>query len=234
MVVATSFLTLAVAALAHVSAFHESDAGALEPSGSGELLYGTDDRSRRFIRMTPVRVDLRKNEPIDLALRRAGMGVDEAQRIATFLVAESDGAQLPNGGFPIQVVLARPREGAGAVRFVSLTAQPDPATSIMVVRNSDDELLLRRSTKPIIDRTLVLQGPMEGSVYQSAIEIGASRGVAAQAVGLLAHRLDFQRDVELGDRLRPCRGGRTKGRIWKLAETTPWAWSRYRLGAGLN
>ncbi|HMO44098.1 MAG TPA: peptidoglycan DD-metalloendopeptidase family protein, partial [Phenylobacterium sp.] len=63
-------------------------------------------------------------------------------------------------------------------------------------------LRLREMEEAIRNETMVAQGEIQGSLYESAAKLGTNSAVTSQVVKLFAHKLDFQRDIKAGDEFK--------------------------------
>jgi murein DD-endopeptidase MepM/ murein hydrolase activator NlpD len=85
---------------------------------------------------------------------------------------------------------------------VGLSLRSGPASAITVSRTFDGALRLRELDEKVRDETVVANGVIAGSLYESAERMGATPAITAGVVRLFAHKLDFQRDLDTGDAFR--------------------------------
>jgi murein DD-endopeptidase MepM/ murein hydrolase activator NlpD len=122
-------------------------------------------------------------ESLARALTRIGVAPEEARRAAS--------AARPSSGGDLRVELSWPDSG-GAAKIVALQSEQKPFS------------LHPGAASPAktAGRLKIMAGAVDGSLFLSMAEAGASPDVAAAASGVLGHRLDLVRDLESGDRFR--------------------------------
>lgn len=140
----------------------------------------------------PVRV--RGGETIAQAVRRLGVSEAEAQAAAKTLAKAG-----VNGAGQFEAAIARPSTGRGSPHLIGLTMRTGPVTTMTVSRTFDGALRLRELEEKVVAETTVAHGKVNGSLFQSAAALGATRAVTNQVTKLFAHKLDFDRDIRGGD-----------------------------------
>jgi murein DD-endopeptidase MepM/ murein hydrolase activator NlpD len=167
-----------------------------------------------FQRAESVTVRMRPGETLEAAVLRTGVGSGEATNAAAKLTqALGDGAVRT--GLSFEAAVAEPLRQAGPARLMGISLRTGPTTALTLSRSFDGALLLHELQEAGADQTTVAQGEMRGSLYESAARAGASPAITAEVVKLFAHRLDFSRDIEAGNRFnlvfdrRVAPGGRT-------------------------
>jgi murein DD-endopeptidase MepM/ murein hydrolase activator NlpD len=137
-----------------------------------------------------VSVRLNDGESPARALMRIGVAPDEA-RLAASAIQGAANADL-------KVALSWPEGGGGAQILALLTGQKRyarlPGGSFQPSEASP--------ARAVAGNLRMMAGAVDGSLFLSMAETGASPDVAATAAGVLGHRLDLVRDVETGDRFR--------------------------------
>jgi murein DD-endopeptidase MepM/ murein hydrolase activator NlpD len=144
----------------------------------------------------PLRVQ--RGETLESAVERAGVAPAEAQRAVEMLAQSMDTVHI-KAGMPFDAAIAKPLAPRGAVRLVGLSMRTGPASAITLSRSFDGALRLRELDEKVRDETVVANGVIAGSLYESAERLGATPAITAGVVRLFAHKLDFQRDLDTGD-----------------------------------
>jgi murein DD-endopeptidase MepM/ murein hydrolase activator NlpD len=147
----------------------------------------------------PVKVG--RGETLEAAVRRTGVGPDEARTIVDLLSQAMDTVHI-KAGLLIEAAIARPLSNAGEAKLIGLSLRTGPATALTLSRSFDGALKLRELAEKVHDETAVADGRIDGSLYESAQRIGATPTITAEVVKLFAHKLDFQRDIQPGDDFR--------------------------------
>jgi murein DD-endopeptidase MepM/ murein hydrolase activator NlpD len=137
-------------------------------------------------------------ETLEAAVRRTGVGKDEAQQAVQMLGKAFDTVNI-KAGMAIQANIAKPLGEQSSAKLVGLSMRVGPATAVTLSRAIDGALQLHKLEEKIVDQTAVATGKMEGSLYASAEKAGATPELTAQVVKLFSHRLDFSRDIQRGD-----------------------------------
>jgi murein DD-endopeptidase MepM/ murein hydrolase activator NlpD len=147
---------------------------------------------------TPETVPVRvlPGETFAAAVERAGVPREEA-RLAVAALAEAMDTVHIKAGLAFQAAILRP-QGEPA-RLVSLSLQDGPARALSLSRSFDGALKLKEMNETVREDTVAADGRIEGSLYESALKLGATPAVTAQVAKLFAHKLDFERDIQPGD-----------------------------------
>ena len=148
-----------------------------------------------------VPVKILPGETFAAAVQRAGVTAAEANAAVAMLGQAMDTVNI-KAGLAFDAAIARPVGDSGPAKLLGLSMRTGPATAITLSRTFDGALRLRELAEPVRDETTVAQGHMEGSLYESAANAGATPTVTAQVVKLFAHKLDFSRDIKAGDQFR--------------------------------
>jgi len=141
---------------------------------------------------------LGRGETLEAAVRRAGVGPDEA-RIAVDLLGHAMDTVHIKAGLAIQAAIAQPRASGGEARLVGLSLRTGPATALTLSRSFDGALKLRELAEKVHDETAVADGRIDGSLYESAQRIGATPTITAEVVKLFAHDDHHQHHHGPGD-----------------------------------
>ena len=138
-------------------------------------------------------------ETLEAAVRRAGVGKDEAKQAVAMLAKAFDTVNI-KAGMAFEANIAKPFGQEGQAKLMGLSMRLGPATAVSLSRALDGALQLHRLEEKIVDQTMVASGRMEGSLYLSAQKAGATPELTAQVAKLFQHKLDFSRDIQPGDR----------------------------------
>ena len=139
-------------------------------------------------------VRVRGGESIEEALQR--LDVTEAEARAAARTLTRAGVSSTDS---FQAAIATPRSGRGSPHLIGLTLRNGPASTLTVARTFDGAMKLRELEEKITAETTVAYGRINGSLFNSASAMGATRAVTNQVVKLFAHKLDFDRDIGGGD-----------------------------------
>lgn len=143
-------------------------------------------------------VQIRKGETFEQAVRRTGIGAEEARAVTATIANAFDVSEL-RAGLRFETAVARPRGGRGDARLIGLTMRTGPASQLTVSRTFDGALRLRALEEKVTNETVVLKGEVKGSLYASAQRLGATGRVTNRAVRLFSHKFDLDRDVRASD-----------------------------------
>ena len=154
-----------------------------------------------FGRPENIQVRVQPGETFEGAVRRVGVAPDEARQAVRALADAFDTVNI-HAGLAFDAAVAKPRDRRGPARLIGLSMRTGPATAITLSRTFDGALRLREMEEKVTEETAVAQGEMEGSLYASAANAGATAEITAQVVKLFAHKLDFSRDIKAGDKFR--------------------------------
>jgi murein DD-endopeptidase MepM/ murein hydrolase activator NlpD len=146
-------------------------------------------------------VQIRRGETFEDAVRRTGVSESEAREVVRAISSTFDTVNI-KAGLAFDAAIARPHDQRGPVRLVGLSMRTGPASELSLSRTFDGALKLQEMEEKIRSETTVAQGHMQGSLYESAIEAGATPALTAQVAKLFSHKLDFSRDIQPGDHFR--------------------------------
>lgn len=154
-----------------------------------------------YSRPENIPVQVRRGETFEAAVRRAGVSDSEAREVVKAIGSTFDTVNI-KAGLAFDAAIARPRDQRGPMRLVGLSMRTGPASALTLSRTFDGALKLRQLEEQIRSETTVAQGQMQGSLYQSATQAGATPALTAQVAKLFSHKLDFSRDIQPGDNFR--------------------------------
>jgi murein DD-endopeptidase MepM/ murein hydrolase activator NlpD len=152
-----------------------------------------------FTQPISIMIKVLPGETFESAVRRAGVGQDEAQQAVRALGSVFDTVNI-KAGLAFEAAVARPRDNNGPARLIGLSMRTGPASAVTLARAFDGALHLRQMDEKVSAQTVVAQGQMDGSLYVSAEKAGATPELTAQVVKLFSHKLDFSRDIHPGDK----------------------------------
>ena len=150
--------------------------------------------------MSPEAVDvqIRKGETFEQAVRRTGIGADDAQALVATLANALDTSAM-RAGQKFETAISRPRGGRGDARLIGMTMRTGPASQLTVSRSFDGALRLRALEEKVTNETVVLKGDVRGSLSATAARLGATDSVRRKAGQLFAHKFDMDRDIRASD-----------------------------------
>jgi murein DD-endopeptidase MepM/ murein hydrolase activator NlpD len=186
----------------HDTAASLGQAGALDPSSLAAVEHQAFIQAGAqpgFAQPIGIMIKVLPGETFEAAVRRAGVGQDEASQAVHALGAAFDTVNI-KAGLAFEAAIARPRGNNGPARLMGLSMRTGPASAVTLARTFDGALHLRQMDEKVAAQTTVAQGQMEGSLYQSAEKAGATPELTAQVVKLFSHKLDFSRDIHPGDK----------------------------------
>jgi murein DD-endopeptidase MepM/ murein hydrolase activator NlpD len=151
-----------------------------------------------FIQAEMVEVEVQPGETFLGAVRRTGVDPDQAYETVSLLSEAYDTVNI-RAGLRFSAAVAQPASAGASPGLVGLTMRTGPATQIAISRAYDGTLRLREMTEQIEEETVVVQGDINGSLYMSASEMGATSAMISQTAKLFSHKIDFDRDIRAGD-----------------------------------
>ncbi len=154
-----------------------------------------------FSRPENIPVEVQRGETLQEAVERAGVAPEDARHAVEILTRSMDTVHI-KAGMALEAAIARPLADGGAVRLIGLSLRTGPASALTLSRSFDGALRLRALDEKVRDETVVANGVIAGSLYESAERLGATPAITTSVVRLFAHKLDFQRDLDTGDALR--------------------------------
>ena len=173
----------------------------LDPAAAAALQHAAFTQAEAqagFTRAENVPVQVQRGETLESAVERAGVAPAEARRAVEILAGSMDTVHI-KAGMAFEAAIAKPVAQRGSVRLVGLSLRTGPASALTLSRSFDGALRLRELDEKVRDETVVANGVIAGSLYESAERLGATPAITAGVVRLFAHKLDFQRDLDTGD-----------------------------------
>lgn len=163
-------------------------------SGSGEVVLADD---------TPLPGDQERHT---VAARRGATLIDmltdadvphgEAAEAVGALKGVYDPRRLRTG--QEVTVVFEPRRGGR--RFVGLEIAPTPARSVSVARSETGGFTPAETVKAIESHPVVAEGTIRSSLFEAGQEAGVPVPVMMELIRIYSHEVDFQRDLQPGDR----------------------------------
>lgn len=138
-------------------------------------------------------------ETLEAAVRRTGVGKDEAKQAVTILAQAFDIAKI-KAGMALEANITKPIGQESSAKLVNLSLQVGPATAVSLSRALNGALQLHKMEEKVVDQTVVATGKMEGSLFASTQKAGISPELTVQVAKLFQHKLDFSRDIQPGDK----------------------------------
>jgi murein DD-endopeptidase MepM/ murein hydrolase activator NlpD len=178
--------------------------GALDSSTLSDIerqAFAQAETQPGFAQPISIMIKVAPGETFESAVRRTGVGQDEAQQAVRALGQAFDTVNI-KAGLAFEAAIARPRGANGPARLLGLSMRTGPASAVTLARTFDGALHLRQMDEKVSAQTVVAQGELQGSLYVSAQKAGATPELTAQVVKLFSHKLDFSRDIHPGDKFQ--------------------------------
>jgi murein DD-endopeptidase MepM/ murein hydrolase activator NlpD len=190
----------------HASVPAAGGAGAVSPALDSAAQTALETKAFAQAQLRPglsapvsMMINVRPGESFEGAVRRTGVGKEEAQQAVAMLGRTFDTVNI-KAGMVFQAAVAKPLGAQGSTKLMGLSMRVGPATAVTLSRAFDGGLHLHRMEEKVIDQTTVAAGRMGSSLFVSAQKAGATPELTAQVVKLLSHKLDFSRDIQASDR----------------------------------
>lgn len=143
-------------------------------------------------------LEVQPGETLEKAILRAGVTEQDAKAASDTLREALDPDHVKAGlGFKVSV--AHDLANQGQARLVGLSLRLSASSVAALSRSYDGGLKLRQLNEKVLDETTVAHGDIEGSLYETAAEQGATDALTTQAAKLFSHKIDFTRDIHEGD-----------------------------------
>lgn len=176
-------------------------AAAMDPAAMTALqhdAFAQAETQAGFARGVNLPMEVRPGETLEAAVRRSGIGAEEASHVVGLMSQAIDTVNV-KAGMDFVASVARPSDRAGPARLIGLSMRTGPATALTVSRTFDGALHLREFEEKVSAQTTAACGEMHGSLYESASRVGATPGIVNEASKLFSHKIDFSRDIKAGD-----------------------------------
>jgi murein DD-endopeptidase MepM/ murein hydrolase activator NlpD len=145
---------------------------------------------------------VRSGETLSAAVIRAGVPAAEAMAAVNILSQAFDVVNI-RSGLDLKAAIAKPVEGMSLpTQLLGLTLRTGPAKQVTLTTSQDGSMRLRTLEESVRDERRVAIGTIDGSLFSSAAALGANHTITTEVVKLFAHKLDFTRDIQNGDRFK--------------------------------
>ncbi len=191
-------VTVAVAAIVALGFGAKLTSAAPTPKAPPLAVQNMGPAQPAFIQQI-VPVEVQRGETMQEAVERTGIAPDEARNVVNLMGEAFDIAHI-RAGLAFQAAVQTPRDRRGDVRLVSLTLPASAAKTITISRTFDGALQMKQQEEQIREEQMVASGEIRGSLYEAAVKAGATPQLTHQVVQLFAHKLDFTRDIQPGDK----------------------------------
>ncbi len=154
-----------------------------------------------------LRIRISKGENFVDALKRAGVRIADRNEAAYAFGKFYNLRRLRPGqefaltlGWPNQTPYQLAASGAEPeARLLSLEFRVDPENRIVMRRDKSGAFATEKSTIALTTRTMAIAGRINGSLYESAKEVGAPDQIIADLADAFSYDVDFQREIFGGD-----------------------------------
>lgn len=163
------------------------------------LAFAEAEAQPGYARPQSITVRVQSGETLEAAVRRTGVAADEAHSAVALLARTMDTVNI-RAGMAFDAAIARPRAGGGPARLIGLSMRTGPATALTLSRSFDGALRVHALEEQVTHQTTVAAGEIQGSLYESAARAGADTRLVGLVVNLFSHQVDFDRDIQAGDR----------------------------------
>jgi murein DD-endopeptidase MepM/ murein hydrolase activator NlpD len=173
----------------------------LDPAQAAALQHAAFTQAEAqagFARPESVRLKILPGETFESAVRRAGVAADEADEAVGALGRIMDTVHI-KAGMAFEAAVAKPRSRRGPARLVGLSLRTSPTSAITLSRTFDGAVRVRELEEKVTHKTVVAEGSIDGSLYQSALDLGATPSHVAEMSKLFSHKVDI-REVQPGDK----------------------------------
>ncbi len=155
---------------------------------------GARDVERRTLKVRP-------GDVLMGVLKRGGVAPEKAAGALKALRAVWDPRRL-RPGQRITLRHRRPADGLSAPRFAGFSLEPERTTRLTVRRRPDGGFHARESRKKLEHRLVRRTGTIRTSLYAAASNADLPPAVLDALMTLYSYKVDFQRDLQPGDRFR--------------------------------
>lgn len=144
-------------------------------------------------------VKIGSGQTLRAALMEAGLPREAAQMVMNKVAGEYNLRDL-KAGQKLDVALTPSFDNSG-YELASMTMKIDPIRTLNVTRDEDGSINAELDEKEVTKVTKAARVLIDGSIYASADKAGLPDRVTARAIKLFSHSVDFQRDLNDGDKL---------------------------------
>lgn len=140
---------------------------------------------------------MKPHESLTAALIRAGVDAGDARAAAAAMADDFDTVN-PHPGLTLRLEMS----GGPNAKLAGLEVSPAEDRIVRLSRAPGGPFAVAREARPRVETIRVLDGAVNGSLYLSLVEAGASPDLSAMVVNLFGRDIDLSRDVQSGDRFR--------------------------------
>ena len=183
----------------------QSQAAGVAARSQSQLAVRSDAASNGALLAEPyeTRLTIDRGDTLMALLTGAGLDRTQAHR-AIQAMAEVYSPRKLKPGQELTLTV-RPDAAGEALRLDALRFMPDAVREIAVRRSAeaadgDAVFTAAAEDKPLTVRNARAEGRIDSSLYQAAVEAGVPQGVLAEMIRLFSFDVDFQRDIQPGDR----------------------------------
>jgi murein DD-endopeptidase MepM/ murein hydrolase activator NlpD len=144
-------------------------------------------------------VEVRRGDTLLSILLSAGVSTAEAHEAVSSLAEVYDPRQLRPGQF-LTLELERSRRSEGTLRLAGLSFAVDPRKELALSRDPDGSFVARTVERELSAMPRIASGTIDDSLYAAAMRQQVPAATLAEAIRLLSWDVDFQRDIQPGDR----------------------------------
>jgi len=191
-------ITVAIAAIVALGVGAKLTSASPAPKAPPLAVQNLGPAQPAFIQQT-IPVEVQRGETMQEAVERTGIPADEARHVVDLMAQAFDIAHI-RAGLAFQAAVQAPRDRRDDVKLVSLTLPASAAKTITISRTFDGALQLHQQEEQVREQETVASGEIRGSLYEAAVNAGATPQLTHQVVQLFAHKLDFTRDIQPGDK----------------------------------
>ena len=141
-------------------------------------------------------VQLGRGDTIAGVLEEAGVSEDDAYQAVKALSEQVNPRSIRAG----QVINIQFKPGEEAAQFSKMTMNVDPLKQV-VVRKENDQFVTDMKQKKLQPHVFAGYARIENSLYGSAERAGIPSQALAELVRLYSRNVDFQRDIQKGDKI---------------------------------
>lgn len=169
-------------------------------AGSGDTDkrgYAADPISLNAAALKRSLVRIPKGGTLAQALADADVPSDDAHEAIVALRSVYDPRRLQSGQHVTMLFESDP-DGRG--RFAGLEIAPDTRRSFRITRKGDDDFATSQQEAKLENRDVAASGVIKSSLIAAGAAAGAPYSALMAMINVFGHEVDFQRDIQPGDR----------------------------------
>ncbi|HRJ62667.1 MAG TPA: M23 family metallopeptidase [Azospirillaceae bacterium] len=175
-----------------------SAATAQAGSGDGDISgYAANQTANKVAALKRALVRIPKGGTLAQALADADVPADDAHEAITALRSIYDPRRLRSGQH-VTMLFEHDPEGRG--RFAGLEIAPDTRRSLRVTRRGDEDFATSQQEAKLESRDVATSGVIKSSLIAAGKAAGAPYSALMAMINVFGHEVDFQRDIQPGDR----------------------------------